>query len=109
VPANEPGDGFDRRRLLGSTAAPYFRAERLTVSGTACPWTEAAFIVAIVEAGRGAVRVGEARLEIAPGSVFAVPAAGAPRAELVPAGGERLRVLVALPPRPEDLDGGAVR
>jgi mannose-6-phosphate isomerase len=108
VPPEEPGDGFDRRRLLGSTPAPYFRAERLTVSGTARPWTEEAFVVAIVEAGRGAVRVDDAVLAIGPGSVFAVPAAGAPRAELAPAGGERLRVLVALPPRPEDLDGGAV-
>jgi len=92
---------LDRRRLIPSAADPYLRAERWLVHGEARPDEAPAFLVGVVTAGNGRVRVdGGADLAVRPGATFAVPAAGLPRLVLE---GDGLTVVACLPPRLEDL------
>jgi mannose-6-phosphate isomerase len=97
-------EGARRTALLGDAARPFFRAERIVVTGPARPWTERAFLVGIVLDGAGVARVDDATLQLSRGSTFAVPAAGLPRLDLEARRGGDLTLLAALPPRPEDID-----
>jgi mannose-6-phosphate isomerase len=102
--------GLTRTGLLGPSAEPYFRAQRLLVSAPARPWTEEVFLVGIVIAGEGEARIGDRRIGLRRGTTFAVPAAGLPLLELAPAGNEAVELIGCLPPQPAALDGpGGVR
>jgi len=93
------GDGWLRRPLLPPAADAFFRAERLVVSGTARPYTEADadLAIGVVTAGAGRIgRVGSRSLEVRRGATFVVPAASLPELELEPVG--TLEVIVCRPP-----------
>jgi mannose-6-phosphate isomerase len=90
--------------LLGPGAAPFFRAERVSVRDRATPRWDGAYVVGVVTGGAGVVQVAGAQLPVRAGSTFALPAAAAPHAELEPANADPLELIACLPPRPADLD-----
>jgi mannose-6-phosphate isomerase len=94
-----------RESLLGAVAAPFFRAERLTVRGRARPAFEPAYLVGVVTAGAGTVRSGSGVLVVRAGSTFALPAAAVPDLELS-ADDRRhpLQLIACRPPLPAALD-----
>ena len=101
VPGPPPIAGaLARARLTPVAADPYFRAERWTVTGTWPRVRERAFLVAAVMRGEGRAIVGRRALGLAPGTTFAVPAAGLPDLDLR---GDGLELLACLPPRPDAL------
>jgi mannose-6-phosphate isomerase len=101
-----PGEPNRLIPLLPSWAGPFFRADRLDVSGTARPALEPAFVIGVVTSGRGAVRAAGGGLAIARGATFAIPAAATPTASF--ASDDALSVLLFRGPRPADLGAGAM-
>jgi mannose-6-phosphate isomerase len=96
------GPGWRREPLTDSPADPYFRAERLTVEGSATsPFDQAAFLVGVVTGGGGRIRAGSGELDVKIGDTFAVPAAALVGLELESAG--RLELIACLPPDPAHL------
>jgi len=93
-------------RLLGADADPYFRAERMTLSGHGTtrplPWPDT-FVVGIVTSGSGSVTSTGGTLRLRAGESFALPAAAATDANLQ--ADEALEVLFCLPPDPDALAG----
>ncbi len=93
-------------RLLGADADPYFRAERMTLSGHGTtrplPWPDT-FVVGIVTSGSGSVTSTGGTLRLRAGESFALPAAAATDANL--RADEALEVLFCLPPDPDALAG----
>jgi len=98
--------GMQRVRLLGPDADPYFRAERITLTGRGVeqplPWPDT-FVVGIVTSGSGSVTSTGGTLRLRAGESFALPAAAATDANLQ--ADEALEVLFCLPPDPDALAG----
>jgi mannose-6-phosphate isomerase len=97
------GDGLRVERLTSAVADPFFRAQRVTVDGTARPWSEEAFLVGVVTAGEGTATGGGGPLDLRAGETFAVPAATLPQLRL---DGRGLEIVACLPPRAADLGAG---
>lgn len=101
--------GVDQVRLLGSEADPYFRAERITLTGRGAklplPWPDT-FVVGIVMSGSGRVTSAGGSLDLRPGQTFALPAAAATDAtDATIETDEALTILFCLPPDPDALAG----
>ncbi|MDQ3552997.1 MAG: class I mannose-6-phosphate isomerase [Chloroflexota bacterium] len=98
--------GIEHVRLLGPDADPYFRAERMTLSGRGIaqplPWPDT-FVVGIVTRGSGRVTSTGGSLTVRAGESFALPAAAATGATVE--ADEALEVLFCLPPDPGALAG----
>ncbi len=99
-------EGVERVRLLGHDADPYFRAERITLTGRGVeqplPWPDT-FVVGIVTGGSGSVTSTGGTLRLRAGESFALPAAAATDANLQ--ADEVLEILFCLPPDPDTLAG----
>jgi mannose-6-phosphate isomerase len=93
-------DGLRLERLTGAPADPFFRAQRVSVEGTARPWSEEAFLVGVVTAGEGTAAVGGRSVDLRAGETFAVPGASLPELRL---DGRGLELVACLPPRAADL------
>jgi mannose-6-phosphate isomerase len=99
------GGAWRREPLTDAAADPFFRADRLTVSGWARPdLGPPGFLVGIVVAGEGSVRAGSGGLAVGHGDTLAVPAAVVGDVEIESAGG--LELILCRPPAVEDLAEG---
>ena len=93
------GEGWTRRPLTDAPADPYFRAESVSVHGRArAPWSEPAWLVAVVMAGAGRVSAGSGSLEVGRGDAFGVPATVLPDVVIDAPGG--LELIACRPPDP---------
>lgn len=100
------GPGWRSQPLTAEAADPFFRAERLSIEGTARPaFGQATYVVVVVVEGTGSVRAGSGGLDVRRGQTFALPAAAL--ADLVIEAPSGLELIVCRPADPglADPDG----
>ncbi|HET7027968.1 MAG TPA: class I mannose-6-phosphate isomerase [Candidatus Limnocylindrales bacterium] len=99
----DAGSGHARSALIGPAAAPFFRAERLSIRAPLAPAWGDTYVVGVVIGGSGRVRTAGGEIAVRAGSTFAVPAAATASLEIEPAGGDLVEIVACLPPPPDAL------